>query len=271
MMNSNLLSLNCAAFGVQFRLDAESDALLAKMLERAPFGTQTSVDSFADAEPFAVVSRRGVVGYQLLAGGKIVAENEELQPILDRLAIDLMVHVANYAPDRVFLHAGVVGWQGRALILPGASFAGKTTLVAELVRAGATYYSDEYAVLDQSGKVHPYARDLQMRQNGTHAQTPVTVAHLKGTAGATPLAASRVVFTQYLESGHWAPEPVSAGMAILEMLRHAIPVQRAPARVMAVLATMMESATALRSERGEASEAAHALLLAMERDENRIE
>ena len=33
--------------------------------------------------------------------------------------------------------------------LPGSSFTGKTTLVAALVRAGATYYSDEYAVLDE--------------------------------------------------------------------------------------------------------------------------
>jgi hypothetical protein len=51
-------------------------------------------------------------------------------------------------------------------------------------------------------------------------------------------------------------------MAVLEMLRHTVPVQRAPARVMAVLATMMETATALRSERGEARETARALLLA---------
>ena len=68
-----------------------------------------------------------------------------------------MVHVANYAPDRVFVHAGVVAWRGRALVLPGTSFAGKTTLVAELVRAGAIYYSDEYAVLDEQGRVHPYS------------------------------------------------------------------------------------------------------------------
>jgi hypothetical protein len=52
-------------------------------------------------------------------------------------------------------------------------------------------------------------------------------------------------------------------MAVLEMLRHAIPVQRTPARVMATLARMMETATAVRSERGEASEAANSLLTAI--------
>jgi hypothetical protein len=160
-------------------------------------------------------------------------------------------------------HAGVVGWQDRALLLPGTSFAGKTTLVAELVRAGATYYSDEYAVLDQHGRVYSYPRDLQMRLAGSPQQSAVAVEHLTGTVGTSPLSVSRVVFTEYRESGHWNPEPVSAGMAVLEMLWHAIPVQRTPARVMATLARMMETATAVRSERGEASEAANSLLTAI--------
>ena len=48
------------------------------------------------------------------------------------------------------------------------------------------------------------------------------------------------------------------------MLRHAIPVQRTPSRVMATLARMMEGATAVRSKRGEAREVAGWLLQAMD-------
>ena len=51
--------------------------------------------------------------------------------------------------------AGVVGWENRAIVMPGASFAGKTTLVRAWLEAGATYYSDEFAVLDRAGRVHP--------------------------------------------------------------------------------------------------------------------
>jgi hypothetical protein len=36
-------------------------------------------------------------------------------------------------------------------VLPGRSFAGKTTLVAALVQVGAEYWSDEYPVLDAEG------------------------------------------------------------------------------------------------------------------------
>ena len=64
------------------------------------------------------------------------------------------------------MHAGVVGWNGRALLLPGRTLSGKTTLVAELLRAGATYYSDELAVLDARGRVHPFPKPLAIREKG---------------------------------------------------------------------------------------------------------
>jgi hypothetical protein len=233
------------------------------MLESAPLGTLCDVGHDGEAQQFTLVGLGGSTGYRLVVNDEVAVECAELRTALDQLARDLMVHVANYAPDRVFIHAGVVGWQGHALILPGASFAGKTTLVAELVHAGATYYSDEYAVLDENGQVHPYARDLQMRQVGSAKQEAMTVDELHGTAGTEALPVSHVVFTEYLESGDWNPVPVSAGIAALEMLRHAIPVRRTPARVMATLAKMMETATAVRSERGEARETAGSLLAAM--------
>jgi hypothetical protein len=157
----------------------------------------------------------------------------------------------------------VVGWNGQALLLPGTSFAGKTTLVAELVRCGATYYSDEYAVLDERGNVHPYARNLQMREPGGGVQRPVSVAQLSGIAGREALPVSHVVFSRYLAGARWTPEPISAGRAALEMMRHAIPVQHAPARVMATLAKLMERAHAFTGERGEARETAGSLLDAM--------
>lgn len=259
-MTAGMSTLHCVAFGVSFQLAADSDSELAQMLELAPLGTRICTASSAGSRRFALLKPPDTLRYRLLMDDGIVAESADLKGILDEFARELMVHVANHAPDRIFIHAGVVGWQGRAIVLPGTSFAGKTTLVAELVRAGATYYSDEYAVADDQGRVHPYPRDLQMRQDGSFEQKSVTVESLKGCVGATPLPVSQVVFTEYVERGRWLAEPMSAGMAALEMLRHAIPVQRTPARVMAALAKMMESATAVRSERGEAGEVAKVLL-----------
>jgi len=65
-------------------------------------------------------------------------------------------YIALWARRRVFVHAGVVAWQGRAVLIPGRTLSGKSWLVRALVRAGAEYYSDEFAVLDARGRVHPY-------------------------------------------------------------------------------------------------------------------
>jgi hypothetical protein len=261
-MTAGLCSVDCASFGVMFRLAAESGPLLATMQKCAPLGIEPCAALVGDVREFTLLGAEGDY-YRLIADNEIVGESPVLRTLLDQLARELMVHVANHAPDRVFMHAGVVAWLGRALVLPGASFAGKTTLVAELVRAGATYYSDEYAVIDVHGQVHPYARDLQMREVGGVVQTAMAVEALDGIAGTQPLNVSQVIFTRYVEYGEWRPEPVSEGTAVLEMMRHSIAVQRTPGRVMATLARMMATASAVHSERGEASEMARALLAEM--------
>ena len=47
-------------------------------------------------------------------------------------------HLAEHAPGYVFVHAGVVSADGVGIVIPGSGFSGKTMLVAELARAGAT-------------------------------------------------------------------------------------------------------------------------------------
>ena len=264
---SGLHVWQCSAFGVEFVLAAESDALLARMLKAAPLGSEmcgagTEIGA-GGGRRFALTRSAGGEGFRLAVDDVVVAEAAELEAVVEEFARAAMVHVAEGAPNRVFVHAGVVGWEGRALVLPGTSFAGKTTLVAELVRSGAVYYSDEYAVVDEHGWVHPYARELQMRVPGGVRQTPVAVEDLRGRVGVASLRAAYVAFVEYAEGGEWAVEHMPAGMAALEMMRHAIPVRRTPGRVMATLAAMMEGAVAVRSVRGEVGAAAEALLAAM--------
>ena len=58
------------------------------------------------------------------------------------------------------MHAGAVAWRDRGIVIPGRSHSGKTTLVRALVEA-ARYYSDEFAVLDPQGRLHPYPLPLR--------------------------------------------------------------------------------------------------------------
>jgi hypothetical protein len=64
----------------------------------------------------------------------------------------------------LFVHAGVVAFDGRGMILVGESGAGKTSTVAALVRRGATYLSDEVALLDpEAGVVIPFTLPMAVK------------------------------------------------------------------------------------------------------------
>src|SRR5260370_20995260 len=106
--------------------------------------------------------------------------------MLDAFESHVQLTVAEYAPRRVFVHAGVVGWKNRAILIPGLSHSGKTTLVDQLIRAGATYYSDEYAVLDERGRVHPYARALGMRSRDSGESKKVRAEEIDALVGSKP-------------------------------------------------------------------------------------
>jgi len=74
---------------------------------------------------------------------------------------DIEHSVATHCDQMVFVHAGVVGWHGIAILVPGRNAVGKSKVVSALVQRGATYYSDTFAVLDDAGNVHPYRTMLE--------------------------------------------------------------------------------------------------------------
>jgi len=171
----------------------------------------------------------------------------------------LRIVVAEHAQGAVFIHAGVVGWRGKAIVIPGNSFDGKTTLVAELVKNGAAYYSDEYAVLDEDGMCHPFPRDLSIRDDQFHEED-LPVSAFGGTAGAEPIPVGAVVLTRYDEKAEWNPEKLTVGQGIMEIIPHTIPRIFNTKFSLKVLNTAVSDAIILKSPRGEAGELAIKLL-----------
>ena len=169
--------------------------------------------------------------------------------------------IAEHAVSRVFLHSGVVGWKGKAILIPGNSYSGKTTLVAELVKGGAVYYSDEYAVLDEFGFVHPFPRPLGMRGTGErHIQTDVSVESLGGVAGEEPLQVGMVLITEYHPDFGWDPIFLSPGGGVIEMIPHTIPMRFNTAFALDVLNKVASSALVVKSQRHDSKKFAKILL-----------
>lgn len=196
----------------------------------------------------------------LYADADRMSRSMDLEPALKLLETDLQLYVAEAAPRRIFVHAGVVRWCGRAILIPGRSLSGKSTLVNELIKAGATYYSDEYAVCDARGRVHPYPKPLALRKEGDVLPKPVRAGTMPGRRVVKPLPVGLVVLTSYRSGARWRPRRLSHGRAVIELLNHTIPARMEPGRALATLKQVAAGALVLKGVRGEAGQMIDTLL-----------
>lgn len=183
-----------------------------------------------------------------------------LDRALGVLEADAQIYVAKNAPRHAFVHAGVVSWRGRAVVIPGDSDSGKSTLTAELVKAGAGYLSDEFAVFDRIGQAHPFPRAIWLRSSRTSMGVPTTPESLGGTTTRAVLPVGAIIITRYRRGARWQPVAASPGEGALALFRHAFSVTRAPEFTLGVARAAANSAHVLIGDRGEAHEAATRLL-----------
>ena len=176
---------------------------------------------------------------------------EVIGSTIDALIDDMHLSIALHATNDVFVHAGVVSWKGVAILLPGRSLAGKSTLVHELVRAGATYLSDEYARITTAGEIAPYPRPLQLR---TAAGRRLVDPHTLGSVAEAPCAPGLVLFTHHRTGASFQPVAVPPAQAALELYDNTVIAKVAPARAIMAVGQVARGAVSLRTDRGEAAE-----------------
>ena len=177
------------------------------------------------------------------------------------MAGDLGLRAAAEAHDLIAVHAGVVGWHNHAILLPGRTLAGKSTLVAELVSRGATYYSDEYALIDQLGMVHAYPRLIRLRARGDARPgrpTTIAAAHV---GSLPPVAVGVIAGLRYDSVSGWAVRPTGPAESILMLLADTLAARTRSAQALEHLAAAVRSARiAFTGTRDEAGDAAVRLL-----------
>ena len=198
-------------------------------------------------------------GFRVHRGARAPVSVVSVEAAADLVVDDLQRTVAQCADGLVLVHAGAVAWQGRALVLPGRSRTGKSELVRALVGAGAEYLSDEFAVFDGDGLVHPYARPIALRQgDGTRRWVPAEMLGARTAAGPVPPAL--IAFLRFSPAARWRPRRLSAGQTVLGLLRHSVAARRRLPLVRSVLVPVASSVEAFSGVRGEASEVAGRLL-----------
>lgn len=240
------------AFGVTGEIVIDDESLAAEAQKVLPPGWRAG-------EPDAVQARVELRGNQVLIDGELFrwTRRETAVGVVDAA---VRSRVAVLAPEHVFVHAGVIAHGRGALVIPGRSLTGKSTLVAALVVQGATYLSDEYAVLDAEGAVHPYARSLSLRDPGSLTQRDEPVERFGGVAADRAFPAAVIAVTRYRPDAQWRPVERPSSNGALALLSNAVPARHRPAETLAAVRRASADAIVLEGPRGEANETATDLL-----------
>ena len=181
--------------------------------------------------------------------------------LLENLGSAIRRTVAEHAVGRVFIHSGVVSWKGKAIVIPSKSLGGKTSLTAALIRRGALYYSDEYAVLDADGFVYPFPKKLSVRETADHReQINRSVEEFGGRAATDKTRIGMFLLTRYRENARWSPKKLTPAKGILEIINHTVPIRTDPGFVLKVLNRTVREAVVVKSSRGDVAEAVDAIL-----------
>ena len=244
------------AYGARLAVSAPDTEVLTRIIDGLPRGWTVSAEPVTEdtVEWRFAVLREGY-GYRIKDGDGSERACPDLELAIWMLRTQMRRYIGHHAPDLVFIHSGVVAHKGLAILLPGPSFAGKSTLVAALVRAGADFYSDEFAILDSDGVVLQYREPLMIR--GLHGTEEVDIGPV---IVQPPISVGLVALAMYKPGAAWLPRRLTAAAGVLAMMEHAVPARERPAETLSTLGVALRNAVILQGERGEADETAQALL-----------
>jgi hypothetical protein len=257
--------ISFTAYGTHLGIRVNNPTMMERLLHYLPPGWEPSSEPVVDGLYSLIVGgneiRKGTRNYNLVYAGSFrLARTLDLDEALHRLQSHLQLVVAANSTDNLFVHAGVVGWQEQAIVIPGRSFSGKTSLVVALLKAGATYYSDEYAIFDKQGRVWPYPRLLSLRDQAGHIRRKCPPQELGANIGQTPLPVGLVIVTEYHWGARWQARLLSPGRALLALLDNTVAARSQPEHALTTLRQVVTRAKAIKSTRGEAEEIVARLL-----------
>lgn len=201
--------------------------------------------------------------YNLLyLGSAQLMRTMRLADLFETLEAHLHLVVALRARGKLFVRAGVVGWQGRAVVIPGDDLRAMTSCVAALVHAGAVYYSNTYAVFDGRGQVHAYPTPLRGEKETRGTDQPFSRRGSAVDAIPPPLPVGVIAFPGHHVEAPGRSRPVSPAQAVLALLRYAIASRYRPKFALRVLSRVTAGAMlrAIHFEREEPDASAVQLL-----------
>ncbi len=97
-------------------------------------------------------------------GNDIIYRSPYYRYILEYLEYKIYTLLIDRFSNYYLIHAGVVAHDDKAIVLPGSSGGGKTTLIAGMLKNGFRYLTDEIGIIDpHTLRVYPFPKPLNMK------------------------------------------------------------------------------------------------------------
>jgi hypothetical protein len=259
------------SYGVRIGVRVNDLQVLDQIVDRLPPGWAYSASDVVDHLYSVIVGKpsrptSNVRYFHLLyLNSSRILRTTDLSEVFGSLKMHIPGMIALGSQRKLFVRAGAVAWNGRAVLLPGRSPLGTTTLVQAFVRSGATYYSDQYAVLDRHGNLHPYPVSKVIPPPTTSSSpTAKILTEAAGRARRAPLKVGLIVFTQYEARAHWKPRVLTHGQTLLRLLANTPSSWMRPFDALEVLHPVVTGAITLQSKRPEAESVIESLFKHLE-------
>ncbi len=258
-LESRDFSISAYGVRIDFHLPC---ALIAELPSPVIPGAVDDDRSSADATVSVKLSRdaEGEPIFELMENGVSLAKEASATVASHMVESWAQLTVATMAKDLIFVHAAVVGWKNKAIVVPGRTLSGKSTLAMALAEAGAEYYSDEYAIFDPEGKVHPYWRLPKIKgDSGYKVARLLKGGDLTGPPP-VPLPLGWVLISYYDPGSVWQPRKLTCGETLLGLLDNTVPLRVRPEQSVKALSKAIADAQGFESSRGDAASEARIIL-----------
>ncbi len=216
--------------------------------------------------------------YAIWSDGALLDTGIDAGNALDRLITEVGRRAVASAHPYVVVHAGVVSYRGRGILMPAPPDHGKSTLTTALVRAGCAFLSDEAAPIHPlTGIVWPFPRpillspssvaefpglaeSLSADQGFRNYQFHLTNEDIRSGSTGGSSSVDLIVAPRYEPGAATALEPLAASECLVMLITQCLNFDRVGASAVPILGSLVERAGCYRLTTGDATAAVDAIL-----------